>query len=120
MFKIEDVYVEDKRLGDFFKAIAGLVRGQPRPVHIINVEQTKGGKLKAKANGSGNLVDLFTDHLVKSKVKQFRPKEVKDWLAKQGMSKLSYSYVLNNLRKSGLLKRSGKSSAVVYTVVHKA
>ena len=54
MFKIEDLYVEDRRLGDLLKAIAGLARGMPRPIPVANIEE--GGKgLKARSDG-GNLL----------------------------------------------------------------
>lgn len=115
MFKIEDLYVEDRKLGDLLKAIAGIARGMPRPVPVANIEETGRG-LKAKSNG-GNLVDVFTDHLIKQKISEFGPRDVQTWLVNNGYSKLSAYYITRNLRKSGVVKLSGKSSAARYQVI---
>lgn len=112
MFKIEDVYVEDKYLPALLKAMAGLVRGAPRPVPVMEVEPNK----NFKPNGSGNLVQVFADHLVKQKIAEFSPKDVQDWLAKHGRSKLSANYICKGLRAAGLVRQTGKSSKSRYHV----
>lgn len=113
MFKIEDLYVEDRRLGDLFKAIAGIARGHPRPVPVANVEEdTRHTGLKAKTNSS-NLVQHYADNLHKNKIETLKPVDVKEWLVREGYSALSYSYILKGLLKDKVLKRTGKAT---YTV----
>lgn len=113
MFKIEDLYVEDRRLGDLLKAIAGIARGMPRPVPVANIDPAT---MKAKLNGA-NLIALFGAHITKEKITEFGPKDVQDWLAKHGKSRQSSNYVCQGLKKAGMVKRSGKSANSRYTVV---
>lgn len=114
MFRIDNLFVEDKRLGDFLKLIAGLVKGVPTPVPADNIEY-RDGKFSAKSNGA-NLVQVFAEHLIKSKIKTFTPRNVQDWLAKHGYSRQSSSYICQGLMKAGFIKRTGKGSQTVYTV----
>ena len=114
MFKVEDVYVDDRKLGDLLKAIAGIAIGHPRPVPVINAEPHK-GVVKAKGNGS-NMVEVFTEYLAADKIETFRPADVRAWLAKNGRSKLSANYIMKGLLKSHMVKRTGKSSATTYHV----
>lgn len=111
MFKIEDLYVDDKRLGDLLKAVAGIAKGTPRAVPMMNIDD----RLAANSGG-GNLSQVFADHLVKNKIEAFSPQDVKMWLAKNGRSKLSASYITKGLIKVGMIKRTGQSSATRYTV----
>lgn len=113
MFKIE-CFVEDKRLAEALKALAGVVRGMPSVVPVMNVEDERTG-LKAKSNGS-NLIQVFADHVVSDKITSFTPKDVQAWLVKQGRSKLSSNYICKNLVKNGFVKRVGKSSNSTYHV----
>jgi hypothetical protein len=114
MFKIEDVYVEDKNLALLLKAMAGIVRGQPRPVPMLNLEAQPNGTLKASADGT--LMQVFAAHIAKAKLKEFGPKDVQDWLAKHGRSKLSANYVTKGLVKAGVLKRTGNTLNSRYVV----
>lgn len=115
MFKIEDVYVEDKQLAQFLRAVAGIVRGVPRPVPVMNVT----ADLTSLTNGA-NMVAVFADYVIKSKIQTFTPKDVQAWLVKNGRSKLSSNYILKNLVKTGMVKRSGKSAKSTYTVQAKS
>ena len=113
MVKSEDLYVDDKRLGDLLKAIAGIARGMPRPVPVANIDEVS---MKAKLNG-GNLVAVFAAHITKEKITEVGPKDVQDWLAKHGKSRQSANYVCQGLKKAGMVKRTGKSQNSRYTVV---
>jgi hypothetical protein len=113
MFKIEDVYVEDKKLADVLRALAGLVRGAPRPVPVLNAEPANS---KIKANSGGNLIEVFADWMHKTNIQEFGSKDVQDWLVRHGRSKLSANYICKNLKKAGLVKHTGKGHASRYTV----
>jgi hypothetical protein len=117
MFKIENVYCDDKKLGDVLRALTGLTRGQPVAVPMTNVEEGGIGGPKAKTNGK--LVTMLAEHMVKSKLESIRPKEVGAWLAKIGMSKQSASYVARMAVSEGVIRKTGQSSQTVYHLVNK-
>ena len=45
---------------------------------VINAEAKPNGKVKAVADG--NLVERFAAYVTENKIKEFTPKDVKDWL----------------------------------------
>lgn len=115
MFKIE-AFVEDKRLAEALRALAGLIRGQPSVVPVVNVEHhPKSGKLKAKTNGA--LLDMFAQHI--TDLKELRPADIKKFLKDSGRSPGSSAYLVGMARKAKLIKATGKSSAIIYHVLPK-
>lgn len=112
MFRIE-AYVEDKRLAEALRALAGLVRGQPSVVPVTNVDE--GRTLRAKSNGS--LLGMFAEHLVKAKVTQLKPTDVDAFMKSVGRSKASRGHLVKTAIESGVIKRTGKTGSVVYHVV---
>jgi hypothetical protein len=115
MFKIE-VFVDDKKLAEALRALAGLALGQPSVVPVVNAEHS-GGKIKAATNGS--LLDMFHQHLTKTKTQSFRAADVKAFLKSVGKSEGSSNYLSQQAAKAGFAKKSGKGSAMSYTVVPK-
>lgn len=112
MFKIE-AFVEDMKLGDVLRALTGLVRGQPSVIPVVNVEEEE-QEIHATSNGS--LLEMFVQHLAKSKATTMTPSEVKTWLEKLGKSALSSNYLMKQAIAAKLIRRTGKSSAVVYHI----
>jgi hypothetical protein len=115
MFKIENVYCDDKKLGDVLRALAGLTRGQPVAVPVANIDEEGAGAPKAKTNGK--LAHMLAEHMTKNKLESIKPKEVGAWLAKIGMSKQSASYVARMAQDQGVIRKTGKSSQTVYHLV---
>lgn len=114
MFKLEDVYVEDKKVGEALRALIGIVIGVPKAIPVINAEVQQ-GKITQKTNGK--LVTMFAHHLHSSKIDTMRPADVREWLKQQGMSVTSASYLVKIAERSGIIRRSGKSSQTTYHVV---
>ena len=112
MFRVE-FFVEDKRLADALRSLAGKTRGQPAVQPVVNVEPAAG---KLKANGSGTLVDMLGEFVHKNGVAELQPKKVKEWLEKHGFSADSASYVLRGAVNQGWLKKTGQGNATVYHV----
>jgi hypothetical protein len=112
MFKIE-AFVDDKKLSDVLRALTGLVRGQPSVMPVVNVEEEE-QEIHAKSNGS--LLSLFAEHLAKHKAPTMTVSEVKTWLEKLGKSALSSNYLMKQAIAAKLVRRTGKSSAVVYHI----
>ena len=115
MFKIE-AYVEDKRVGDALRALAGIVRGMPSCVPMVNVQehpQTK--KLTAKSGGS--MLEMLEKHLLENKVEKLTPDDVRAFVKTCGRSPASAVYLVGLAVKARLIKRIGKSSNTTYQVV---
>jgi hypothetical protein len=115
MFKIE-AFVEDKRLAEALRALAGLIRGQPSVVPVVNAVHHH-GKVKAKSNGA--LLDMFSQHLTESKLDNFNATKAKEFLKASGRSPSSSNYLLRQAVQAKLIKRSGKGSASIYHVLPK-
>ena len=115
MFKIEDVYCDDKKVGDVLRALAGLVMAHPPPraVPLINAENV-GGKIEAR---NGSMLGVFLTFLSKHKGDRITPKETAAWLKSQGRSPSSASYLVRQARDAGALRATGKGAAVVYMIV---
>lgn len=114
MFKIV-TYVEDKRVGDVLRAIAGIVRGHPEVVPMVNAEEhptTK--KLVAKTGGS--LLEMFERHLIENKVEQLKPNDVRAFVKSCGKSPASAGHLVILAIKARLLRRTGMTATVVYHV----
>jgi hypothetical protein len=113
MFRIE-CFVQDRNVAPALRALVGLAIGKPEATPVENAEETNG---KIKAVSDGKLVHRFVAWLHNNKASAIRPKEIQDWLQKQGMSKLSGSYVSKNAVAMGVLRPEGRSSRRVYRIV---
>jgi hypothetical protein len=115
MFKVE-TFVEDKKLGELLQVLAGLVRGQPSVVPVINTSEdsASGG---VKATTSGNLVHLLSSHLRHIHKTQITAKEIGAWLQSQGRSPMSASYIAREAVKAKILKKIGGMTSGHYSVV---
>lgn len=121
MFRIE-AFVEDKKLGDVLKAMAGLTRGTPVVMPMINVEEQGDGPVKAA--GNGNMVHLLGAYLRKSHRTRISAKEIGAWLKSQGRSPMSASYMAREAVKAHVLKKAsnvkGGVNSGLYDVVNPA
>lgn len=110
MFKIE-VFVDDKRLPELLRAMAGLVRGLPSVVPVVNAEEDHPSGLKAMTNGA--LLNMFTEHLARLN-DPFGPEEVRSFLKSVGKSQNSYSYLLGRAMAARLVRKTGKPGHIRY------
>lgn len=115
MFKIEDVFCDDKKVGDVLRALAGLVVGIPKPIPMINAENV-GGKIRSEMR-NGSMLSVFLAFLSKHKSDRITPKEIGAWLKTQGRSSSSASYLVRQARDAGAVRAIGKGAAVVYMIV---
>jgi hypothetical protein len=113
MFKVE-FFVDDKRLPDALRALAGLARGLPSVVPVVNVEEGHPSGLKPKTNGA--LLDAFALHIAKFD-QPFGPEDVREFLKSVGKAPGSASYLVQKARVARLIKVIGKSSSVKYHAI---
>jgi hypothetical protein len=113
MFRVT-FFCDDRKLGECLHGLAGLVQGVPEVVPVVNAVPSKNG-LAAKTDGK--VIDLFTDWLHKTKVKELRAQDARDFLKSVGLSPLSYSYMLTQARERGLIRKTGGgTTSVVWKV----
>jgi hypothetical protein len=115
MFRIE-AFVEDKKLGDALKALAGLCRGQPSVAPVMNVDETSGDG-PVKAAGNGNIIHMLASHLRHIHKVRITSKEIAAWLKSQGRSPQSASYTAREACKLRILKKVGGPTSGNYEVV---
>jgi hypothetical protein len=108
MFKVE-YFVEDKKLPDSLRALAGLVRGLPSVVPVVNVEEDHPSGLKPK---NGHLLESFAQHI--AKLDSFGPTEVKDFLKSVGKAPGSASYLIKKAKAAKMVRSTGNSNSIRY------
>src|SRR5262245_22761096 len=81
MFKIEAL-VEDKRVGDALRALAGIARGVPVATPMVNAEPQKNGSMKAKTNGT--MLAMLEQHLLENKATEYRAADFRAFLKSIG------------------------------------
>ena len=123
MFKIE-FFVDDKNLGEAFKRLAGIARNLQH-VYVPNVEpdttrsSRSNGKIRLSAEDS---LGMLVKEMTKRKLTYLTAANAREVVAAIGMSPTSYSHVLNNaVRKGVMTKRpvkpgQGKTGAMVYSL----
>lgn len=116
MFKIE-AFVEDKKLGEALKALAGLVRGMPSVVPVINVDEDANPAAPVRANGSGNLAQMLGSHLRHTHRTKISAQEIGQWLRSIGRSPQSASYVAKLAVDGHILRRAGGMTSGAYEVI---
>ena len=126
MFRIE-CFCDDRKLPDVLRALAGLALGQPVIVPVINAEVIKGKKNKKPeqeqeqeqvvATTRGRLADLFALHLAKDKPEAVDTNYARGFLKSIGRPPGNASYMLQETKKAGLLRKAGKGNQSRYTVV---
>jgi len=110
MFRIT-CYVEDKQLATLLHTLAGISRGQPEIVPVVNVVEKGGGAPQAKTNG--NVVQLFAQYL-DTHPGDVTPKYVQEFQQSIGRSPGGYNNVLHKAKMAKLIKQSGTGSASTY------
>jgi len=105
MFELRNVYVEDKHLGEVMRALAGLLIKPPLPVPIINAQVEKG---KIVTGPAGNLPDMLAEQVKTTKATIVTPEYVRQWLKAQGRAGSSSTYLIQQLIKRRLLKKTKK------------
>ena len=121
MFRIEAL-VEDKKLGEVLKAMAGLVRGQPSVMPVMNVE-TASGPAGVKVVGNGSIVHMLGAYMRKAHRSRISAKEIGAWLKSHGRSPMSASYVAREAVKARVLKKAtgvkGGVNSGIYDLIAK-
>jgi hypothetical protein len=117
MFRVT-FFVDDKKLGECLHGLAGLAQGTPEVVPVVNAVAGANGSGPRAMTDSGKLVDMFADWLRKTKRKELRASDAREFMKSIGMSEASYTYMLGKARDQGLLKKTGTgTTAVVWKVV---
>jgi hypothetical protein len=115
MFKIE-LFCEDKNLARVLRSLTSLARGAPTVLPMVNVEEEAKPTVRAETNGS--MTAMLSAHIKKNKLSEMTATELRDFAAGSGFSRDSYSYILRQGEKAGLLKRTPHKG--LYTVVKEA
>lgn len=115
MFRIAEILIDDKKLSEFLKRCAGLVHQMEFPQPVENAEIDANGAVKEIT--SGKIEDAFNSHIRRNHWKTLTAESVRGYLSSVGKSPGSASYVLQNLKKRGLIKNGQKRGT--YTVTAK-
>jgi hypothetical protein len=114
MFRVE-FYVDDKRLGEAMIALTGLARGQPVIIPVINAKQEANGKVVAA--GNGDVGELFLKYARQHKLETPVAADFRKFAKSIGRSPAGYSYLVSQLVDRKLIRKSGKGSGMVYTLL---
>ena len=113
MFRIE-AFVDDKKLGEALRALAGIAIGNPAVQPVVNAEE-KGGKVVP--SGDGSLPSAFVEFVKARKLSEFGPQEMKKFVKGMGRSETSSTYFTQRLQALGLVKKvSGSGPRTRYAV----
>jgi len=113
MFRVV-FFVDDRKLGDAVRSLAGLAIGNPEVQPVVNAEKGANGTLKALTGGT--VAEQFIAYLRKTKAHEVRVSDAQAFLKSIGRSKGSATYMLMECVKAHVLSRRGKGTATVYTV----
>lgn len=111
MFQIT-FFVEDHKLGEAFKRLAGVARDLKHQ-YVPNVELANG-----KAKVMGDVVDLFMREAHNRKLSEFKASEARSIVESIGLAGSSYSHVLGKVREAGFITAKalpkGKGAGLLY------
>ena len=105
MFRIE-AFVDDKKLGEALRALAGIAIGNPAVQPVVNAEEKDG---KVVPSGNGSLPGAFANYVKRHKLGEFGPQEMKKFVKGMGKSESSANYFTKRLKELGLVKKAGGS-----------
>lgn len=116
MFRFE-VVVDDKKLGDALRALAGIAHQVGTPQPMVNVIKAANGKLHAETGGA--LAEMFMHYCQKNGIATVKQSGLKAFLKASGRSPNSVSSATVQLVAAGILKKIGKpNSKQGWTVQH--
>jgi len=111
MFRVE-CYCDDKRLGDVFRALAGLILKPPTAVPVVNAEVSNGEIVGIVA--ATDITDLLASHLKQRGTATIKSREIGAWLKGLGRSSNSATYTAKKAVEVGILAKTHRAG--VYTV----
>jgi hypothetical protein len=116
LFRIE-FFCDGKRLPAAVMAITGIAVGEPKIQGVVNAAKKKNGKIEAASDG--DVVSLFLLWLKQHKeLKTLRAEHFRAFAKSIGRSETSYTFIKNQIMKTGgLLRRTGTGSATSYKVL---
>jgi|SRR5215831_7994201 len=114
MFKIDNLFCDDKKLPALLRAMSGLVQSGFAVVPVVNVEK-RGKKIVAASNGS--TVEMFGDYLHKHKITEVNSEMGRDYCKQVGKDPEAYNYLFAKCKKAGLLRKVGKGYHSKWKVV---
>jgi len=114
MFKIENLFCDDKKLSQLLRAISGLVLEGFSVIPVVNVEKKK-GKPSAVTNGSA--VEMFRDYLHRHKIVEVNSTIGREFCTSIGKDAEAYNYLFSRAKEQGLLRKSGKGTSSKWRVM---
>jgi hypothetical protein len=112
VFKV-NFFCDDKKLADALRALAGLAAGIPEVLPVVNAVH-KNGKVQAQ---SGSMEEQFARYAKANSLTKFKAADVTGFCKVAGFAPASRSYLIKQLVKSHIVKKSGAGTSTVYTVV---
>ena|SRR5215467_7105352 len=112
MFRIV-IYCDDRKLGKLLHGLTGLARGTPEVTPVVNVEK-RGKYLKQATNGSA--VEMFADYIKKHKLTEVNSDIGRMFCKSIGRSPEGYNNLFQQSKKAGLLRKTGNTSNVKWSV----
>ena len=114
MFKIDNLFCDDKKLPQVLHAISGLVLEGFSVVPVINVEKKKG---KAVALTNGTTVEMFRDYLHKRKITEVNSTIGREFCVSIGKDASTYGGLFVRAKAEGLLRKAGKGTSSKWRVM---
>ena len=112
MFRVEFM-VDDKKLGEALRSLAGVALGIPQVQPVINAEKKNG---KVVPVTSGELPDVFAKYVKTHRIVELDTVALKKFLKHIGMAESSYTYFANRLISLGCVTKSGVGKTAAYKV----
>jgi hypothetical protein len=113
MFRIENLFCDDKKLPQLLHAISGLVLEGFSVVPVVNVER-KGKKLEAISNGTA--VEMFANYLHKRKITEVNSTIGREFCTSIGKDPETYNGLFTRAKAEGLLRKVGKGTSSKWRV----
>jgi len=114
MFKIDNLFCDDKKLSQLLRAISGLVLEGFSVIPVVNAEKKKG---KATALTNGTAVEMFRDYLHKHKIVEVNSTIGREFCTSIGKDAEAYNYLFSKSKEVGLLRKSGKGTSSKWRVM---
>jgi hypothetical protein len=114
VFKIDNLFVDDKKLHLVLRALTGLaIAPGPVPVPVVNAKKGRNG-LEAVTNGE--LVTLLVAWIKKQKLTTVTASDIKNFCGSIGKAPSAYAYALKKAVEYKVLRKTGKGTKSKYVL----
>ena len=107
MFKIKNVYCEDKKLADVLRALAGLLIEAPVPVPVLAAKAQNGKVISTLPGGGSNISarSQFMHYVTEQGYDSINAEMARKFLKSIGQSVSGSGNLINKLKEEGFLAK---------------